>query len=262
MHTGHRVGLFQEYEKQQEWRNWQSYLPFVPYKRDDTVLDLGCSVGAVSHMFSTRVKSVVGIDTNQEFINFCNSQKRDNENYICDDLLNVSYKSFGEISGVWGSFSLSYIRSPLDYLRTLGSSMSREGWIALLDVACFISGNLAKESTFFERVRAFELESCESGLYDFDFGSKMQDLLKNADFTILHTNDDVTDVELNFNGAASAEVLAGWSARLDRMVKLRTVLGGEYSDFCNELLANLRAESHKKRGNVRFVVAKKSNDRN
>jgi SAM-dependent methyltransferase len=254
------VDLFEEYEKQQKWRNWQSYLPFVPYKRDDTVLDLGCSVGAVARMFSTRVRSVIGIDINQGFINFCESQKRDNENYICDDLLNVSYGSLGQIGGVWGSFSLSYIRSPLEYLKTLRSSMSPEGWIALLDVSCFVSGNLAKESTFFERVRAFELESCESGLYDFDFGSKMQDTLENAGFTILHSNDDATDVELNFNGAASAEILAGWTARLNRMAKLRSELGGEYSGFCDELLANLGTESHEKRGNVRFVVAKNSND--
>jgi hypothetical protein len=184
-----------------------------------------------------------------------------NANYICEDILNVDYTTFGEISGVWASFSLSYIRSPLDYFKTLRSSMSRDGWIALLDVACFISGNLAKESPFFERVRAFELTSCKSGLYDFAFGSKMQDMLKMAGFAILHSNDDVTDVELNFNGAASAEVLAGWTARLNRMIRLRSVLGSEYLDFCNELLANLRSKSHEKRGNVRFVVAKKTNDR-
>jgi SAM-dependent methyltransferase len=254
------MDLLQEYEKQQAWRNWQRYLPFLPYKRDDTVLDLGCSVGAVSRMFATRVKRVVGIDMNQAFIDFRNSKKRDNEHYICDDLLNVDYESFGEISGFWGSFSLSYIRSPLDYLKTLRSSMRRDGWIALLDVSCCVSGNLAKESTFFERVRAFEMASCESGLYDFDFGSKMHEMLKKAGFTILHSNDDVTDVELNFNGAASAEVVAGWTARLNRMTKLRRVLGGEYADFCTELLANLRAKSHEKRGNVRFVVSRKSND--
>jgi hypothetical protein len=118
----------------------------------------------------------------------------------------------------------------------------------------------SKKKHFFERVRAFELESCESGLYDFDFGPKIQDMLKKTGFTVLHSNDDVTDVELNFNGAASAEVLAGWTARLNRMIKLRSLLGGEYSDFCNQLLANLRSESHEKRGNVRFVVAKKSSE--
>lgn len=255
------MDLIQEYKNQQNCRNWESYLPFVPYKRSDTVLDLGCSVGAVSRMFSTRVKGVVGIDINQDFIDFCDSQKKDNENFICDDLLNVNYTSFGEIGGFWGSFSLSYIRSPLDYLKTLHSSMRLYGWIALLDVTCCVSGNLAKASPFFGRVRAFELASCDSGLYDFDFGSKMHDLLKKAGFTILHSNDDVTDAELNFNGAASAQVIAGWTARLNRMPKLRSVLGGEYSDFCNELLANLRSESHEQRGNVRFVVAKKSNDR-
>ncbi|AQS37183.1 hypothetical protein Sps_02023 [Shewanella psychrophila] len=125
----------------------------------------------------------------------------------------------------------------------------------MLDVSCFISGNLAKDSKYYERVVAFELSSYRSGLYDFDFGTKMQAMLQQAGFDIVHVDEDVTDPELNFSGVASADVIEGWSARLGRMKKLKALLGEEYSDFYDEFLKNLDCDTHDKRGNVRFVVA-------
>ena len=66
------------------------------------------------------------------------------------------------------------------------------------------------------------------------------------------------DAAAKVAGAAAQEIIDGWAARLSRMTRLKAELGPEYSDFCNELLANLRSDSHEKRQNVRFVVAKKS----
>lgn len=253
------MNLFQEYEKQQKLRGWENYLKFIPLNRDDTVIDLGCSVGDVSRMLSLRVENVIGIDINQEFIEFCESKKKSNEIYICSDFLSVNYLSFGVINGIWGSFSLSYVSNPSDLLKYLYTSMSDRGWIALLDVSCFISGNLAKNSKYYDRVMTFELESYKSGLYDFDFGTKMQGMLQNAGFEVVYFDNNVNDPELNFAGAASQEIIEGWSARLSRMKTLRDELGWEYTDFCNELLSNLRSGVHEKQGNVKFVVAKKSN---
>jgi SAM-dependent methyltransferase len=253
------LDLFQEYEKQQKWRGWEDYLKFIPLNNKDTVVDLGCSVGDVSRMFSLRVKNVVGIDINKEFIEFCDSRKNCNEDFIFSDFQSVDYLSFGEVNGIWGSFSLSYLSDPIDYLKFLNSVMSDDGWIALLDVSCFISGNLAKDSKYYEKVNAFELESYKSGLYDFDFGAKMQGMLNNAGFDIVYFDNDVSDPELNFSGAAPPEIIEGWSARLSRMKNLRDLLDDEYTGFCDELLSNLRSDTHEKRGNVRFVVAKKSN---
>jgi hypothetical protein len=88
----------------------------------------------------------------------------------------------------------------------------------------------------------------------------MHEMVRDAGFLIVYSDNDVSDPELNFSGAASAEILKGWTARLGRMKKLREELGGEYTDFCTELLSHLRSESHGKRGNVRFIVAKKSNN--
>lgn len=253
------MNLFQEYEKQQNWRGWERYLQFIPMSQNDSVVDLGCSVGDVSRIFSLRVKDVLGIDINQEFIDFCESNKSSNETFICTDFLNLDSLSVKSINGIWSSFSLSYLPNPLNFLISAYSLMNQGGWIALLDVSCFISGNLAKSSKYYERVRHFELESYKSGIYDFNFGAKMQGLLQSAGFEIVHIDNDVTDPELNFSGAAPKEIIEGWAARLSRMQRLKEELGTEYAEFCQELLSYLGSNQHEKRGNVRFVVAKKSN---
>jgi len=40
------MNLFQEYEKQQQWRNWAEYLKFIPYGSDFLSLDYG-SLGKI-----------------------------------------------------------------------------------------------------------------------------------------------------------------------------------------------------------------------
>ncbi|MGV1097807.1 class I SAM-dependent DNA methyltransferase [Thiovibrio sp. JS02] len=251
------MNLFQEYEKQQKWREWERYLQFIPMSQDDSVIDLGCSVGGMSRLFSRRVKNVLGIDMNQEFIDFCESSKNSNEAFICADFLSFDTLPVESVNGIWSSFSLSYLRNPLDFLTSIYSSMNQGGWIALLDVSCFVSGNLEKNSKYYERVRHFELESYKSGIYDFNFGAKMQGLLQSAGFEIVHVDNDVTDPELNFTGAAPKEIIEGWSARLNRMQRLKEELGAEYAEFCKELLSGLGSEQHEKRENVKFIVAKK-----
>jgi SAM-dependent methyltransferase len=251
------MSLIQEYKKQQNWRNWERYLESIPYSGEDTVVDLGCSVGDVSQLFSLRVKNVIGIDVNQDFIDICESQKGVNQTFICSDFLSLDSQLIESTNGIWSSFSLSYLRNPLDFLIYLNASMKQGGWIALLDISCFISGNLAKKSQYYEKVLKFELESYKSGIYDFDFGSKMLSMLQNAGFDIVYLDNDVTDPELNFTGAASAEIIHGWAARLNRMNRLKDEIGAEYPDFCNELLANLSSDTHEKRQNVRFIVARK-----
>ncbi len=251
--------LFQEYEKQQTWRDWERYLKFIPYSHDDTVVDIGCSVGSVSHLFSSYVKNVIGIDKNQKFIDFCELNKNTNETFICGDFTNLDNLSVESISGIWSSYSLSYLNDPLDFLIYLNSLIKSEGWIALLDVSCFISGNLEKNSKYYDKVLQFELESYKTGIYDFDFGTKMEALLQDSGFEIVYVDNDVTDLELNFSGVASQEIIDSWTARLNRMSMLKDQLGADYKDFCNELLSSLCSKDHEKRENVRFVVAKKSN---
>ena len=85
----------------------------------------------------------------------------------------------------------------------------------------------------------------------------MPKLLEKSGFNITYRNDNVSDPELNFSGAAKDEVIQVWHSRLARMKKLEQELGAEYSSFCRELISNLSQGSHEKRDNVRFVIATK-----
>jgi SAM-dependent methyltransferase len=249
------MNLIEEYKKQQTWRNWESYLDLIPIKETDIVLDLGCSVGNVSHLLANKVSHVTGIDLNSDFIQFCDENKSSNEQYICSNFLDLDFSKFPCITGLWGSFSLSYLADPKPYLDKVYMKMDKGSWIALLDVSCFISGNMNKQSKFYEKVRNFELESCKSGVYDFNFGAKLKPLLNQSGFKVIHCDESVHDVELNFNGCAKEEVVAVWRARLSRLVLLKRLLDSEYCEFEREFLAFINSDSHEQRNSLQFVVA-------
>jgi len=249
--------LIEEYKNQQTWRDWESYLNFIPIKNTDTVLDLGSSVGNVSHIFSKKVKQVVGVDLNYEFVEFCNQNKQINEQFICSNFLNVDFTQLSQFTGLWSSFSLSYLADPLRCLNSIYSALPTGGWIALLDVSCFISGNMKKNSQYYEIVKTFEANSYKSGVYDFDFGSRQKSLLIESGFNITYCNDDVNDIELNFDGPARLDVLSVWEARLNRLAGLKKRLGESYSEFQSEFLEHIASKDHQRNENLKFIVAVK-----
>jgi len=252
-----RLNLKQEYLNQQVWRNWQQYLQHIPYSSTDVVLDLGCSVGGVSNLLSPYVKKLTGVDINPDFISHCRSEPSTNEEFICTDVSNYDFHSIAHLSGVWSSFSLSYLARPTIVLSQIFEALNESGWIALVDVSCFISGNLPLASQHYNAVRKYELESYMTGIYDFDFGKKMEPLLSSVGFTIIYRDNDVTDLELNFDGPATAEVIENWQARLSRLVGLKNKFPNDYYDICKEIIENLSSNDHRKNGNVNFVVARK-----
>ncbi len=251
------MNLLEEYINQQKWRNWEQYIEHIPIQTDQNIFDLGCSVGNVAHLLLKRAKSIIGIDLNPEFVDHCNSNIRQNETFICSDFTKVDYDSIGSVDGVWSSFSLSYLESASEFLTELYQHMHTGSWIALLDISCFISGNMLENSELSNAVNKFEMESYKSGIYDFNFGSKMVGLLRSAGFDILFQDDDITDLELNFNGPAGSDVYTNWQARLKRMKSMCNYFKNDYSKICNELLLNISSHKHRKQGNVKFVVARK-----
>ena len=251
------MNLEKEYENQQRWRHWEQYLEHIPYTEDDIVIDLGCSVGNVSRLFSGKVSKVFGIDENRDFIDYCKAKSQPNEIYIFSDISDFDFGLIEQLSGVWASFSLSYLKDPSEIIGSIYTAIKNGGWIALVDVSCFISGNMNKDNIHYEAVRNFEVESFKSGVYDFDFGSKMYDLLQKAGFKVIYQNNDVADPELNFNGAATQEILENWEARLARLKGLQKIFGDQYRDVCNNVLTSLSSSSRKKRENLKFVVGQK-----
>lgn len=251
------MDLFEEYKKQQGWRNWHQYLRHIPLCDTDHVVDLGCSVGSVSALLSERVKFVTGIDVHKGFIAPCQTIKRSNQALICEDIEKVDYRSIGPINGVWSSFSLSYLKRPEIFLRNLNGALESGGWMALVDVSCFVSGNMPINGRFHDEVQEYESESWRAGLYDFDFGSKLESALEKTGFKVVYINHDVPDQELNFSGPATPEVLNNWTSRLERMKGLRTRFAGNYHEVCEELLSYIVSPSRSMRNNVKFAVGVK-----
>lgn len=224
---------------------------------EDHVVDLGCSIGNVSHLFAREVTRVTGIDLNKEFVDYCKSNRRKNQKFLCHDIADFDFSTLDKISGIWASFSLSYIEKPADFLSKIYGALGKSGWIALVDVSCFISGNMSLNSFHYQAVKEFELESYVSGKYDFDFGSKMKTCLEAAGFNVIYQDYDVTDLELNFNGPASLDVIKNWRARLERLNGLKNILQERYPAVCNDILCSISSEKHRKSENVKFVVAQK-----
>lgn len=249
------MDLISEYKQQQTWRNWQDYLAHIPLKKSVSVIDLGCSVGNVSNLFSTRVERVIGVDINSDFFEFCQQNRASNQTFMRSDFSQLNFSALPSISGVWSSFALSYLAEPQTFINNLYDKLEHGGWIALLDISCFISGNMNKHSDFYERVKKFELTSYQSGVYDFNFGAKLEGLLINSGFTVIQTNTNVSDGELNFSGATAQPVIEVWQARLRRMKKLKAVLGSDYSRFEQEFIAHLQSQAHEQRSNLAYCVA-------
>ncbi len=252
------MNIIEEYIKQQAWRNWEQYLLEIPIRKDDIVFDLGCSVGSVSDLLADQVRSVVGVDLNAEFIDYCLSKKKLNQHFICSDFTLVDYSALPRPNGIWSSFSLSYLQDPTSFLASLHGLLAPEGWIALVDVSKFISGNMLPGCTHFEKLRQFEQDSGTSGVYDFDFGAKMESMLNSAGFDIVHVNNNVADQELNFVGKASKEILTNWQARLERMHGIRAQFPTIYAEIAGEVLSSLASEHHGQNGSLRFIVARKN----
>jgi ubiquinone/menaquinone biosynthesis C-methylase UbiE len=251
------LDIIEEYKLQQSWRNWRQYIAAMPLNENDRVIDLGCSVGGAANILAKQVASVTGIDLNKDFINYCKSHQQPNQSFICNDFTKIDYGSLSPITGIWSSFSISYLSNPAEFLTSLYEVLQPDGWIALVDISCFISGNMLRDSTHYNAVRQFEIESYKSEVYDFDFGAKMEPLLKQIGLNVIYVNNDVTDAELNFNGAAEPQILCNWQVRLERMRGLRNKFPNQYTEICDKIIASLASKEHDKRNNVRFVVAKK-----
>lgn len=251
------MDIIEEYLRQQNWRNWDQYLKHIPLAKNDCVIDLGCSVGGVCNAFAQQTAQVTGIDINPDFIAYSQSHSLLNQHFMCNDFTQVDYQSLAPITGIWGSFSLSYLKNPTEFINQLYGILQPGGWIALVDVSCFISGNMLPDSKHYERVKEYERESYKAGVYDFDFGAKIETILQQAGFNITYIDNNVNDAELNFDGPASPQVLRNWKARCERLVMLRKSFADHYTEICSDIIAGLQSHKHAKANNVRFVVAQK-----
>jgi len=256
-HLGQNMKLIEEYVRQPSYRNWSEYISELPFDNSQTVLDLGCSIGTVSNLISERVNKVISVDNNLELLKYAENNSKSNILFIHDDLNAFDFHHLGAFNGAWISFVLAYINKPITFLKSIHTCMDDCGWIALVDINNFISGNMNPKSKYYDLVLQFEKSSFRNKEYDFNVGSKLVNYLNQVGFSIFFENHNCRDDELNFSGKASEDVVIIWKARLDRMANLSKYIGSKYKHFSNEFIDYISSREHHSDHCVHFVIGMK-----
>jgi len=252
------MSLAEEYERQNQWRNWDAYLNDLPVKQTDIVLDMGCGTGQLSRLLVQRCLQVIGIDQNPELLEIAKQNNQtDNVSFVNANLNDISRLDLPLADGIWCSFTAAYFTDFNNTLSKWLQLLKPGGWLALVEIDNLFGHHPLSSETeahfkdHYKRLR-------DQHLYDFEMGSKLKDcVVSNGLAIILERN--AHDEELAFNGPASNTVIAAWENRLDRMTGLQKALGyDQFQLIKDEFLNCLRDNRHECSATVKFIVAIKT----
>ncbi|MGG7177352.1 class I SAM-dependent methyltransferase [Clostridium paraputrificum] len=252
------MDLVKEYENQNEWRQWERYLSKLPLDKNQTIYDLGCSIGTVSKLLSSRGGKVVGYDNDEYLLKKAMIEKKDNCNFILEDIFSINPIKLEKCHGIWISFVLAYAENPRLFISNWIKCLNKGGWVAIVDIDNLFSGHLSVEDRYLDVIRRFEEDSYKNKTYDFKIGSKIKDLMVQNGLEIFVEENDWYDDELNFKGSANESIIENWKARLDRMVNLKSLLGNKYNEFSTHFCYEISKQDHVARGCVKFYVGIKN----
>ena len=170
--------LLEEYKNQNTWREWERYLNKLPLNQKQTVYDLGCSIGIVSNLLSTKVKKVVGFDNDTYLLEEANKEKQNNCEFVLENIFTLSPIDLEKCDGIWLSFTLAYMEDPSLFISKWAKCLNNGGWFAIVDIDGLFSRHLKVESKYFNEIQTFENDSKQSGVYDFRIGSKIKSLME------------------------------------------------------------------------------------
>lgn len=246
--------LLEEYKNQNIWRNWERYIDKLPLNENQTVYDLGCSIGFVSKLLSTQVKKVVGFDNDGYLLEEANKRKQNNCEFILENIFTLNPINLKKCDGIWMSFTLAYMRDPELFISNWTKCLNHGGWFAIVDIDGLFSSHLPNNDKYFNKIETFEKESEKNKIYDFRIGNKIKRLMKECGLEIIIGENNWYDRELNFKGKAASDIVNNWTARLERMVVLKSYLGMGYSEFCNHFIDTISKEGHITNGGVKYYV--------
>lgn len=252
------MNLLEEYKNQNTWREWERYLTKLPINQNQIVYDLGCSIGFVSKIFSTKVKKVIGFDNDKYLLEEANKERQDNCHFILEDIFKLNPINLEKCDGIWLSFALAYMKNPSLFISRWTKCLNSGGWFAIVDIDGLFSKQLPINHKYLSEIQKFENQSNQSGSYDFRIGSKIKMLMEENGLRLIVEEDNWHDRELNFIGKATEDVIENWEARLSRMIKLKACLGRKYPEFCRDFLNIISKEDHVSNGCVQFYVGIKS----
>ena len=247
--------LVEQYSWQRRWRRWDEALAVLPLERGERVLDIGCGVGDVAARLHGRGVDVLGIDSNAELIAAAR-ERYPHVRFVEADVQDPASDRLGLFDGLWASFVTAYFPNLVPVLTRWTERLLRPGgWVALVEVDDLL-GHEPLAPTLRARVAQFYDEARTAGRYDFEGGRKLASAARAVGLQVVHEA-VLPDDELSFGGAAPADVLAAWSARLARMGGLKAFMGDRFGEFEQAFMDALRTDSHRSSARVFLVLARR-----
>lgn len=109
-------------------------------KPNSKILDLGCGDGRVTKVLTQKGFQVTGIDLNQYAIEKAISNKSENENYICQNILDINYKEeFDAILLIFNHFAIFSKFEVTKLIKKIEQALVRDGKL-LIETASIYQG--------------------------------------------------------------------------------------------------------------------------
>lgn len=250
------MDLREEYEKQQKYRKWLEILELLPIENNHIIADLGCGTGGFTEIVSEKVKYVIAVDRNKSLLNNLKEKNIKNVIIVENEISNIDYIA-EELDGIFSSFSIAYF--PKDMKKVIGNwveNLKSGGWIALIEIDDLLRGHQPLSEENFGKLARYEEHIKENGIYDFQAGRKIKNILKRLDMEII-TEKDLEDIELTASGIMNDEVFEMWKSRLDRLDINKYYPEKISQEIKKELLTLLKNPEHENNTKIKFIVAKK-----
>lgn len=234
------MSLVDEYRRQFRWRDWKRALSLCPLRPGQEVLDLGCGPGDVAGLLAAHGLRVTGVEGNPELLAAAR-ERYPTCRFEQQDLRELKLPP-GSFDGLWCSFAAAYFVNFRDTLSYWCSFLREQAWVCVIEIDDLL-GHEPISSKTRERIEEFYAEARAAQRYDFRAGATVPPSVESAGFQSSVT--ELSDQELAFAGAAPAEVIEAWRARLARMGGLKHFLGADYPAFEEEFLGCLSASNHR-----------------
>jgi SAM-dependent methyltransferase len=245
--------LVDEYRRQHAWRSWSAAYGHLGDLRGASILDAGCGPGDQAADLTARGAAVLGMDMDASLLEAARARGIPGARFVQADIADpASYRGVS-VDGVWVSFAAAYLPRIAGPLALWARALRRGGWLAITEVDDLF-GHEPLSPAHRARILSYYRDAAEQGRHQFRSRDRLREAL-HPGWTI-EIEDELPDAELAFDGPAAPEVLAAWTARLDRMRLLAAHFGGDWDDFRAELLAALASPAHRSLATVWFLLAR------
>ena len=244
------MNLSDEYQRQFALRSWSTVFSLLPPMAGQLVLDLGCGIGDQALELAARGARVVGIDANQELLAVARARGIAGAEFRAGDIEDPDVET---VDGIWCSFAAAYVPNLGPMLSRWRRSLKPGGWVALTEVD-HLFGHEPIQAKTREIFAAYAQDAFDKNRYDFHMGGKLRAHLEQAGYTVTCAQ-EVPDRELSFDGPADSEVVATWTARLDRMRSLRDFCGSDFDHLRDDFIGSLTRSDHRSSARVCCCIA-------